>query len=88
MRPDAGKTSLLAAFYLLIARGIRPDGVEFAGSVTLEGWENIAGSLRWTSASGPTFPPHTSTGGGRDGMLHFALDARQGRCELVAACAR
>lgn len=83
---DAGKTSLLAAFYLLIARGIRPDGVEFAGSVTLEGWENIAGSLRWTSASGPTFPPHTSTGGGRDpGMLHFALDARQGRCELVAA---
>lgn len=83
---DAGKTSLLAAFYLLIARGIRPDGVEFAGSVTLEGWENIAGSLRWTQASGPAFPPHTSTGGGRyPGMLHLSLDAPQGRCELVAA---
>lgn len=83
---DAGKTSLLAAFYLLIARGIRPDGVEFAGSVTLEGWENIAASLRWTSASGPTFPPHTSTGGGRyPGMLHFSLDAPNGRRELVVA---
>ncbi|MBT9495257.1 MAG: hypothetical protein IV107_23545 [Paucibacter sp.] len=83
---DAGKTSLLAAFYLLVARGIRPDGVEFAGSVTLEGWENIAGSLRWTSASGPTFPPHTSTGSGRyPGMLHLALETPQSRCELVAA---
>lgn len=83
---DAGKTSLLAAFYLLMARGIRPDGVDFAGSVTLEGWENIAGSLRWTSGRGPTFPPHTSTGGGRyPGMLHLSLDVPQGRCDLVAA---
>lgn len=83
---EAGKTSLLAAFYLLIARGIRPAGVEFAGSVTLEGWENIAGSLRWTATSGPTFPPHTSSGSGRHpGMLHLALDMPQARCELVAA---
>ncbi len=83
---DAGKTSLLAAFYLLIARGIRPAGVEFAGSLTLEGWENIAASLRWTSTSGPTFPPHTSSGSGRHpGLLHLALDTLQGRCELVAA---
>jgi hypothetical protein len=83
---DSGKTSLLAAFYLLIARGIRPAGVEFAGSVTLEGWENIAGSLRWSSTSGPTFPQHTSSGSGRHpGMLHLALDRQQSRCELVAA---
>lgn len=83
---DAGKTSLLAAFYLLIARGIRPAGVEFAGSVTLEGWENIAASLRWTATSGPSFPPHTSSGGGRrPGMLHLSLDTTQSRCELVAA---
>lgn len=83
---DAGKTSLLAAFYLLIARGIRPAGVEFAGSVTLEGWENIAGSLRWFATSGPSFPPHTSSGGGRHpGMLHLSLDTTQSRCELVAA---
>ncbi len=83
---DAGKTSLLAAFYLLIARGVRPEGVEFAGSVTLEGWENIAGSLRWTSTSGPTFPPHTSSGSGRHpGMLHLSLSMAKSRCELVAA---
>jgi hypothetical protein len=83
---DAGKTSLLAAFYLLIARGIRPDGVEFAGSVTLEGWENIAESLRWTATHGPSFPAHTSTGSGRHpGMLHLALDTPQSPCELVAA---
>jgi len=83
---DAGKTSMLAAFYLLIARGFQPVGVEFAGSVTLEGWENIAGSLRWTATSGPTFPPHTSSGSGRHpGMLHLALDTLQARCELVAA---
>jgi hypothetical protein len=83
---DAGKTSLLAAFYLLIARGIRPAGVEFAGSITLEGWENIAGSLRWTATNGPSFPPHTSSGSGRHpGMLHLALDTPQSRCELVAA---
>lgn len=83
---DAGKTSLLASFYLLIARGIRPAGVEFTGSVTLEGWENIAGSLRWSATSGPTFPLHTSSGSGRcPGMLHLSLDTPQARCELVAA---
>lgn len=83
---DAGKTSLLASFYLLIARGIRPSGVEFAGSVTLEGWENIAGSLRWSATSGPTFPPHTSSGSGRyPGMLHLSLNTPQARCELAAA---
>ena len=83
---DAGKTSLLAAFYLLIARGIRPTGVEFAGSVTLEGWESIAGSLRWKTTGAPTFPPHTSSGSGRHpGMLHMSLATPQARCELVAA---
>lgn len=83
---DAGKTSLLAAFYLLIARGARPDGVEFAGSLTLEGWENIAGSLRWSASNGPAFPAHTSSGGGRwPGMLHMSLRTQQGDCELVAA---
>lgn len=83
---DAGKTSLLAAFYLLIARGLRPEGIEFAGSLTLEGWENIARSLQWSSSNGPTFPPHTSSGGGRSpGMLHLSLHILAKHCELVAA---
>lgn len=83
---DAGKTSLLAAFYLLIARGYLPEGVEFAGSLTLEGWENIAGSLKWNALNGPTFPAHTSSGGGRSpGMLHMTLRSSSRECELLSA---
>ena len=83
---EAGKTSLLAAFYLLLARGIRPRGVEFAGSLTLEGWENISNHLRWSSKHGPSFPPHTSSGSGRrPGMLHLSLQAETSLCELIAA---
>lgn len=83
---EAGKTSLLAAFYLLIARGIRPQYVEFAGSLTLEGWENISSHLRWSAKHGPSFPPHTSSGTGRrPGMLHLALQASGELCDLVAA---
>ena len=83
---EAGKTSLLAAFYLLLARGIRPQGIEFAGSLTLEGWENISSHLRWSAKHGPSFPPHTSSGSGRrPGMLHLSLQAETELCELVAA---
>jgi hypothetical protein len=83
---DAGKTSLLAAFYLLIARGISPEGFAFSGSLTLEGWENIASNLRWSSLHGPSFPPHTSSGTGRrPGMLHLSLRMPTNYCELLAA---
>jgi len=83
---DAGKTSLLAAFYLLLGRGISADGVSFSGSLTLEGWENIASNLRWTTPNGPAFPAHTSSGGGRrPGLLHLALKLPAGSSELLAA---
>lgn len=83
---DAGKTSLLAAFYLLIGRGITPNNVTFAGSLSLEGWENIASSLRWSSKNGPRFPAHTSSGSGRrPGMLHLSLQVGSKRQELLAA---
>lgn len=83
---DAGKTSLLAAFYLLIARGIFPDDVRFAGSLTLEGWENISNNLRWSAKNGPSFPPHTSSGvGRRPGLLHLTFDLLDQRCELLSA---
>lgn len=83
---EAGKTSLLSAFYLLISRGIRPTGVEFGGSLTLEGWENISSHLRWSIKHGPSFPPHTSSGGGRrPGMLHLSLQTPTNVCDLVAA---
>jgi hypothetical protein len=83
---DAGKTSLLAAFYLLMARGISPEGIAFSGSLTLEGWENIASNLRWSSPHGPSFPPHTSSGAGRrPGLLHLSLRMPTQCCELLAA---
>lgn len=70
----SGKTSLLGAWYLLLGRDIAPLRLSFAGSLTFEGWENIAGSLRWNAKNGPAFPAHTSSGSGRHpGLLHLSL---------------
>lgn len=71
---SSGKTSLLGSWYLLLARGVTPTNVSFAGSLTLEGWENIASCMRWNSQNGPAFPAHTSSGTGRHpGLLHLKL---------------
>ena len=73
---NAGKTTLLAAWYLLLGRGDGPDdGLRFSGSYSLVGWEVVASSLRWQPGSiPPTFPPHTSSRSGRmPGMLHLAF---------------
>ena len=83
---NAGKTSLLAAMYLLFGHGVRPKDVEFSGSLTFEGWENIASCMRWSAHYGPSFPAHTSSGGGRyPGMLHLSLAVPMERIELLAA---
>jgi hypothetical protein len=70
-----GKTTILSAFYLLLARGeLEMNANQFAGSYTLGGWENIAHSLRWANDGGPRFPPHTPSGAGRaPGLLHLAF---------------
>lgn len=82
----AGKTSLLAAWYLLLSRGVRPSGASFAGSLTLEGWENIAASLRWSSPQGPAFPAHTASGTGRQpGLLHLAISNSGSKSQLLFA---
>lgn len=82
----SGKTSLLGAWYLLLGRGTGPTGISFAGSLTLEGWENIAGNLRWSAAHGPSFPPHTSSGSGRHpGLLHLDLQIDSSRHDLLFA---
>jgi hypothetical protein len=72
---NAGKTTLLAAWYLLIGRGVPiSERHRFAGSFTLSGWEAVARSLQWAPGSPPEFPAHTSTRGGREqGLLHFAF---------------
>lgn len=83
---ESGKTSLLSAWYLLLGRDIGPANTSFAGSLTLEGWENIAGSLRWGSPNGPAFPPHTSSGVGRHpGLLHLSLQLAQVRRDILFA---
>jgi hypothetical protein len=70
----AGKTTLLAAWYLLLGKGMKVREHLCAGSYTFQGWENIAHSLRWEGHDGPTFPLHTSSGGGRlPGILHLAF---------------
>jgi hypothetical protein len=72
---NAGKTTLLASWYLLVGRGLA--GTEkrrFAGSYSLAGWEAVASALRWTPGQQPSFPPHTTSRGGRaPGLLHLAF---------------
>lgn len=71
---NAGKTTMLAAWYLLVGRGAHLGEMRFGGSYTLEGWEAVAHSLRWPPGGKPAFPPHTSSRSGRaPGLLHFAL---------------
>lgn len=71
---NAGKTTLLGAWYLLVGRGGGPEGRKFAGSFSLEGWEATAGSLRWNPGQPPNFPPHTTSRSGRaPGLLHLSF---------------
>ena len=72
---NAGKTTLLGAWYLLLGRGAIPDDLRFSGSCSLAGWEAIATSLRWEpGAKPPSFPPHTSSRNQRaPGLLHLAF---------------
>lgn len=72
---DAGKTTLLAAWYLLAGRGrATTESHVFAGSFTLSGWEAVASRMRWSPGSPPQFPAHTSTRLGRgQGLLHLAF---------------
>jgi len=73
---NAGKTTLLAAWYLLIGRGAHVSSRHsFAGSFTLSGWEAVARSMQWAPGSRPEFPAHTSTrsGGRGQGLLHLTF---------------
>jgi double-GTPase-like protein len=78
---DAGKTTLLSAWYLLAGRGQATTQTHvFAGSFTLSGWEAVASRMRWAPGFAPQFPAHTSSRLARgQGLLHLAF--REG--ELV-----
>lgn len=88
---NAGKTTLLGAWYLLNSRGITGpsesqgregrQGRQFAGSYTFAGWEAVSSSMRWAPGQRPSFPPHTTSRAGRaPGLLH--LDFREDKCQL------
>lgn len=71
---SAGKTSFLAALYCLLRHGKKIGDYSFAGSLTLNGWEDIAWYLSWKENGSIQFPPHTSNNEGRiPGLLHLTL---------------
>jgi len=71
---SAGKTSFLASLYCLLRHGKKIGDYGFAGSLTLNGWEDIAWYLSWKANGNIQFPPHTANNSGRvPGLLHLAL---------------
>lgn len=71
---DAGKTSFLTTLYLSLLNGNSLEGLQFAGSLTLGGWEALASKMRWSGTEPPRFPDHTPRGAARlPGLLHLAF---------------
>lgn len=77
---NGGKTTLLAANYLLMLQGRAMADAMFSGSRTLHAWESLASWMRFDdSARAPTFPPHTPRASNRvPGLLHIALRREDG----------
>lgn len=78
---SAGKTTLLASWYLLLGRGaLLADDQRFSGSYTLQGWEAVASTLRWEPGQSPSFPLHTTSRDARmPGLLHLAVRSKDDR---------
>ena len=71
---SAGKTTFLASLYCLLRHGRRIGAYSFSGSLTLNGWEDIAWYLSWKENGNIQFPPHTENKAGRvPGLLHLVL---------------
>ena len=81
--PDSGKTSLLAFLYMWLLKHGGLEGLLFAGSWTLGGWESIVQYSRWTGEPPPSFPPHTSSFGRYPGVLHVTFRDPIGRLRDV-----
>lgn len=82
---SAGKTTFLASLYCLLRHGRKIGDYNFAGSLTLNGWEDIAWYLSWKANGNIQFPPHTTNNSGRvPGLLHLALkNSRGAKTDLV-----
>jgi hypothetical protein len=82
---SAGKTTFLASLYCLLRHGRKIGNYSFAGSLTLNGWEDISWYLSWKDNSNIQFPPHTANNAGRiPGLLHLSLKNSSGdRTDLI-----
>ena len=69
---DAGKTSYLAMFYLLLLNGHKLDDYQFAGSITLTAWDRLADKLRYNKGI-VVFPTPTPSNPDYYHLLHLAL---------------
>jgi hypothetical protein len=77
---NAGKTTLLGMVYSHLWHGGRFGSAQFAGSVSLTGWEDITDPLRWSDEfNPPQFPLHTELSEDRQpGLFHLALRQQNG----------
>src|SRR5882724_13424528 len=76
---SAGKTTFLASLYCLLRHGRGISDYSFSGSLTLNGWEDIAWYLSWKENGSIQFPPHTTNNSGRvPGLLHLAMKNSKG----------
>jgi hypothetical protein len=76
---SSGKTTILATSYLVLFNGFDLGNYNFAGSLTLDGWEKISSYLKFRGYNQPTFPPHTPLGQNRiPGLLHLCLRENNG----------
>lgn len=81
---DAGKTTLLAALYMLLRGGKSIGDYTFAGSYTLLGWEKLAHFLSFNTHKKIHFPPHTSSKEARlPGLLHLILKDKNGNLHNI-----
>ena len=73
---NAGKTGLLTAIYSHLAQTGQAADFNFAGSFSLQAWNELKNHTAWPSLSNGTFPPHTPDNGQRTpGLLHLAFRA-------------
>lgn len=82
---SAGKTTFLASLYCLLRHGRKIGDYSFAGSLTLNGWEDISWYLSWKENGSIQFPPHTANNAGRTpGLLHISLkNSANEKVELI-----
>lgn len=80
---NSGKTTLLGVFYSFLVQGKKIATTSFAGSISFDGWENIAVPMRWSDDDlPPNFPPHTEISESRvPGLLQVSFRRLNGKLD-------